>query len=520
MKKVIFAAVSLILFSFAILAQTTVSLAGGWRFQADSLAIGEAQHWEANANVLISKIKLPGSTDEIALGNYLPLFKSALGQMPPDDYPKNADYGMLTRSHKYIGVAWYQKEITVTGADKKNYSLYLERVMWRSKVWVDGKLMGEPIDFLSTPHNHTLGILSPGKHTVTVMIDNRLVYPIGTLGHAYCPHMQTMWNGAVGKINLIAAPLLSIASIKTFPSFKNRNIKVEVALNNQSGYTQKAVIKFFVKEKKSGKTTAVKSTTIEVPAGISSKQTTVSLIQQPLPWNEFTPNLYELVTSISYGNQSQQNITVIGFRDIGVADKHFTINGKKILYRNSHEGMFFGKTGYPAMDIAYWKKVLGVYKAHGFNGVRFHSSCPPEAAFTAADELGIFIQAEFFWIDGWMGYKSLIGEKNDTLNKFVRHELHEALNVYGNHPSMLFVSFGNELGGNFDRMGDWIAEEKKHDPRHYYAAGIAHNITVADDFVEYGGKNHQKKILKNSVNAPSSQVINPGKKNKMLIIFT
>lgn len=98
------------------------------------------------------------------------------------------------------------------------------------------------------------------------------------------------------------------------------------------------------------------------------------------------------------------------------------------------------------------------------------------------------MQVEFFWIDGWMGYKDLIGGNNEALNDFVLREFKQAVKMYGNHPSMMLVSFGNELGGNFEQMGKWIAEVKKDDPRHYYAAGIAHNITSADDYVEYGGK--------------------------------
>ena len=89
-----------------------------------------------------------------------------------------------------------------------------------------------------------------------------------------------------------------------------------------------------------------------------------------------------------------------------------------------------------------------------------------------------------------MGWKDLIGGNDTRLNQFAIDEVKQALLSYGNHPSMMLVSFGNELGGNFDWMGEQIAEFKKKDNRHFYAAGIAHNITLSDDFVEYGGK-HQ-----------------------------
>ena len=485
-KKIITSLAILLIIPVIGQAQKSISLAGNWQFKADSLTIGEKEHWELKP--LAQTIYLPGSTDQIKLGNFQPLFKSALGQTPPADYPENADYGMLTRTHKYIGVAWYRKDFVVTKTNGKVFFIDLERVMWRSKLWVDGKPAGGPIDFLSSPHHHFLGRLLPGRHTVTIMIDNRQVYPIGTLAHSYCPHMQTEWNGIVGNIRLTEKPLLGLSTVKVFPSFVNKEIRISFEVDNQLPDVQPAMARFIVKEKKNGKIIADESTAVDIATGMSAQQKTIQLKNTPLPWSEFTPDLYELTTVVTYKDQSDKINTSFGFRDIGVAGKHFTINGKKLLYRNSHEGMFFGKTGYPAMDTVYWMKLFKVYKSHGFNAVRFHSACPPDAAFAAADALGIYLQVEFFWMDGWMGYKDLIGGSNDTLNQFVRNELHEALTVYGNHPSMMLVAIGNELGGDFDTMGKWIAAEKKEDDRHFYAAGIAHNITTADDFVEYGGK--------------------------------
>ncbi|MFT3682097.1 MAG: glycoside hydrolase family 2 TIM barrel-domain containing protein [Ferruginibacter sp.] len=468
-------------------AQQQVSLAGKWNFAADSVSVGKDQHWETKK--LTGSIHLPGSTDEIKLGNYLPLFRNALGVQRPEDYPADADFGMLTRKHKYIGAAWYQKEFVVPASFKnKQAILNLERVMWRSEIWIDGKQSGAAIDHLSSPHSYNLGILEPGKHIITIRIDNREIYPIGTLAHSYCPHMQTQWNGVAGKIELVAKPMLFIENVQVFPSFKNKRVKVTAALLNNSMQTQAAKLNFTIIEKATGKKIVTVQSSKEITKGVNTVEQVMVLKQTPLPWDEFNPNLYQVTVNLSYNNEDQKESVTFGFRDIGCKDKHFTINGKKIIYRNSHEGMLFPKTGYPATDKKYWLRLFTLYKQHGLNAVRFHSACPPAAAFEAADELGLYIQAEFFWMDGWMGYKNLIGGNNDTLNNFVRQELHQALLVYGNHPSLALVAIGNELGGDFNKMSEWIAEEKKQDPRHWYAAGIAHNVTNADDYVEYGGK--------------------------------
>lgn len=482
--------IALLLFIWGVLplyAQNKISLEGEWSFKIDSTDVGEQQHWERER--FSQKMNLPGSTDEQGIGNEYPLFKSILGSNNLEGYPANADFGMLTRKHKYLGKAWYQKTFIVPeGSSDRKYTLYLERVMWRSKVWIDGNPVGTPVDYLSTPHIYVIGSLSPGEHLVTIQIDNSQIHPIGTLGHAYCPHMQSQWNGIVGEICLFEESRISIDHIDVYPSFRDKKMKTRLTLSND-GKKKKVKIRLAVKEKSTGKTVVTENLKQLVDAGSTSVEHTIVINGSVLPWDEFTPELYRLEASLDYSDQKQAKAIDFGFRDLGIADKHFTINGRKLIYRNSHEGMFFGKTGYPSTDVDYWKKIWRLYKDHGFNAVRFHSSCPPEAAFAAADEVGLYMQVEFFWMDGWMGYKDLIGGKNEKLNDFVLREFKQAIKMYGNHPSMMLVSFGNELGGNFEQMGEWIAEIKKEDSRHYYAAGIAHNITNADDYVEYGGKN-------------------------------
>lgn len=472
---------------FPLYALNKISLEGEWFFKIDSTDIGEQQHWEKE--LFSQKMNLPGSTDEQGIGNEYPLFKSILGTNKLEGYPTDADFGMLTRKHKYLGKAWYQKRFIVPkGVSDKKYTLFLERVMWRSKVWIDGNPVGFSIDYLSTPHVYTIGSLSPGEHLVTIQIDNSQIHPIGTLGHAYCPHMQSQWNGIVGEISLLEEPSISIDHIDVYPSFKEKKVRARLELSN-NGKKKKMTIRLAVKEKSTGKTVFTENLKQLVDTASSVVEHTVVLSGPLLPWDEFTPDLYRLEASLDCTGQKQIKTTDFGFRDLGISDKHFTINGRKLIYRNSHEGLFFAKTGYPATDLDYWRKIWTLYKDHGFNAVRFHSSCPPEAAFVAADELGLYMQVEFFWMDGWMGYKDLIGEGNAVLNDFVLREFKQAIKMYGNHPSMMLVSFGNELGGNFEQMGEWIADIKKEDTRHYYAAGIAHNITQADDYVEYGGKN-------------------------------
>jgi len=78
------------------------------------------------------------------------------------------------------------------------------------------------------------------------------------------------------------------------------------------------------------------------------------------------------------------------------------------------------------MDVATWKHIIGICKTWGLNGMRFHSWCPPEAAFTAADELGFYFQPECGMWNAFDNEGKMLAVLND--------ETARLLKAYGNHP--------------------------------------------------------------------------------------
>src|SRR5699024_4691586 len=130
--------------------------------------------------------------------------------------------------------AWYQKEVIIPQDwNKKHIILFLERVHWESRLWVDGKEIGMQ-NSLSAPHIYDLTkALSPGKHNLTLRIDNRIkdINP-GKDSHSITDNTQGNWNGIVGKIQLIATPKVWIKQIQTFPDIANKSVKVKLHLHN------------------------------------------------------------------------------------------------------------------------------------------------------------------------------------------------------------------------------------------------------------------------------------------------
>ena len=77
-------------------------------------------------------------------------------------------------------------------------------------------------------------------------------------------------------------------------------------------------------------------------------------------------------------------------------------------------------------------------KSYGLNHIRFHSWCPPEAAFAAADLEGIMIQAE--------GPQANVPAGADPArDAFIEAEFKRMVDTYGNHPSFCTDDAGQRV---------------------------------------------------------------------------
>lgn len=448
-------------------AQNKLELSGSWNFRLDPDNKGEKQNWSMAK--FSETIQLPGTTDEAHKGT------KTVGP----------DYGILSREYKYVGPAWYSREINVPSKWKgKDIELFLERVMWESKVWVDGKLLTKE-DALAVPHIHRLGKLTPGKHIIALRINNDLIYNIGDKGHVYTEYTQSIWNGAVGKIELRALATVQIGDLQLFPDADKKELIVKLKLRNP----EPIKVVYTITDLQTGK----KVFTAKKYIAKADVQEQTLKMNFPLKlWDEFTPNRYQFTATLENGNTQSTNF---GFRSVTASASKILINKAPVFMRGNLDCVHFPLTGYPSCDVKEWERIFKIYKSYGLNHVRFHSWCPPEAAFEAADKLGIYIQAETIWIDWWMtstpkdrpdmltkGLPEGLG-KNPSADQFVQDELQRILDAYGNHPSFTMLCIGNELGNsNFDVMQQWIKKLKEKDSRRLYAVSTARKIMPVDDF--------------------------------------
>jgi preprotein translocase subunit YajC len=431
----------------------TISLAGKWSVKLDSLDAGLSQKW-FNQHFL-KTIPLPGTLDDAGIGAKTNL---SVDKMEKEILLK------LTRKHAYIGPAWYSREIVIPQNWKgKISSLELERVIWNTRVWVDGKEVGTR-ESLSVPHRFNLGaLLTPGNHRITIRIDNRKQYDIShqEMAHAYTDGTQIIWNGIIGKIQLVAKNKLNINLVQTYPKVADRSVTISTFLQNDLKSDAKGTLIVQVLHKNKA-IVASKSWNVNLPIGESNQTVKLDLGKNALLWDEFNPNLYTVkVQLINLKKAVSTTTTTFGLREIVSQRNNIFVNGNPVFLRGTLECNIFPLTGHPPMNKNGWLKVFNTAREYGLNHLRFHSWCPPEAAFEVADSLGFYLQIENpLW--------SLVTGQEEKVNRFLEEEAIRISKEYGNHPSFCLWSMGNELQGDFKWMSKLVNQLKAVDKRHLY----------------------------------------------------
>lgn len=476
MKKVVLLLFSINVLSCSKQVETKIDVSGLWQVTlVKDLDTDQSKgSWDKKEGA----IELPASLAEKGFG-----FKT-----------EGSDFGILTPTHKFVGIARYTREITIPKAwEGKNIQLFLERVLWQSKVFVDGKEITVQ-DALGTPHLHEIGKITSGKHTLAIEVNNDMIHNIGDKGHAYGDYTQGIWNGILGRMELQAKAPTYIQHVRTTSDIEKNQLKI--TLDIEASEKSASEISIIVNELEGGK--VINKTISSTLEKGQNKKEIVLDASNLKKWTEFEPIVYELVAKLTTVKYSDAIQTEFGYLKIAHNGTNITINNSPVFLRGNLDCVHFPLTGYASTDLEDWMRIFKIYKSYGLNHVRFHSWCPPEAAFKAANRLGIYIQAEAsIWIDWWMsedmvvkgrpymdtkGHPQGLG-KDPERDAFVIEEMNRVIDYYGNNPSFTMFCIGNELGNSdFDTMGRWIANLKKKDPRRLYAASTARKVLDTDDY--------------------------------------
>jgi hypothetical protein len=447
-------------------AADVLDLSGTWRFSLDRNDQGVAQRWYGQA--LADRIKVPGILNAQGYGDEISTQTPWVLSLYDKSWNEREDYKAYTQPGKvkvpflsqpprhYLGAAWYQREVEVPrNWQGKRVVLHLERPRWGSTAWVDEREVGSNLSLVAE-HAYDLGLLAPGKHRISVRVDSRMLMKYRPDSHSISDSLGMSWNGIVGKVELRATTPVYIDDAQVYPNVEDKSALVRLRIGNATG--------------KAG-SGAVTANGQRIPVTWNeqggSAEFRVQYPKNAKTWDEWNPVLQKLQLKLTGAGAGDARQLSFGFVQIAARGTDILVNGRPTFMRGTHHGGDFPLTGYPPTDVAYWKKIFRINKAWGINHIRFHSFNPPEAAFQAADEVGIYLQPEpGMWNDVSPG---------TPMEAMLYEETERMIRAYGNHPSYLMLSPSNEPKGKWKEAFDkWIAHYREVDPRRIYSNGTGH----------------------------------------------
>jgi hypothetical protein len=403
-------------------------------------------------------VSLPGTTEQNFKGAY-----------NPD--PNQTLY--LSQNYPFTGKAFYRKKVCIPPEwENKSVQLLLERTKY-TEVFVDGKKISSSKETL-IPQKHDLtAALCPGEHDLMIVVDNDLAadknFPKTVLGgHQYTEHTQTNWNGIIGEIALYAFNCARPVKTKIFADIHSNTISAEINFENSTDETE-FLLAFSVEH--DDKTLASKEFQVRIEKGHSSVKIQCET-PEPLPlWDEFHSNLCTLrFELLRKGNSICKWEETTGFREIKTKDKILVLNGNPLFLRGNLDCCIYPKTGACPMDLDSWMYIFRTMREYGMNHIRFHSWCPPKAAFEAGDRLGMYLQTELSCFGN--GFYPEGHEKCDpALNAYLNEQSVKVLEEYGNHPSFLLFAVGNEMIGEIEMFSSLVKKLKTIRPDKLYSQG-------------------------------------------------
>ena len=483
-------------------AQQIFSLAGAWQFTTDST---EAAHRIADPRGSADDgnfVFLPGSMLTNDKGDAVSLKTPWTGSLYDSSYYFNPTFEryraegdlkfpfFLTPERHYVGNAWYSRSFYLPREWKnERIMLFLERPHIETTVYINGKEVGHQMS-LSTPHVYdvTKFLKTGARNDVCIRVYNGIENVcVGQDSHSVTDQTQGNWNGIVGRIELQSRPhKVNIRRVRVYPDAANLKAHVKVELENHVNLGMPVHVmqvweyglQYQLLAELNGKVDTIILRHASGELKGQNMDFTINLGLSTRLWNEFTPVIYHL--KVFAGDDVYE--TSFGMRDIAVKGRELTLNGSPLFLRGTVENCCFPLTGYPPTDVEDWLNIFRKCKAWGINHVRFHSYCPPEAAFEAADRVGIYLQPEG---PSWPNHGVRL-RRGMAIDQYLIDESKRIIDTYGNHPSFVMMAAGNEPAGDWvNYCNEWVRQMHEYDSTKVYCGASVGGGWAWDDGSEY-----------------------------------
>lgn len=428
-----------------------VSLEGEWQVR---LADGSSWH-----------MQVPGSLDENQIGyketkakKWHPDVSLGNGGLSEPNAPIATRF---TRKYTYEGEARISRMVSFVPPQGKRVFLEVERARCLHLL-INGRKIPDFVEpSLSTPHIFEVTGLLDGQAEVTFLSDNSypgLPHDAIVYSSAATDETQTNWNGLLGYVRLRVEEPVFLQAVRVYP--RERTVDVQLEISSDRPY--QGIVQL-------SSEALVETCTAKVQAETGSSAVWLRglpMAETVRRWDEYEGNLYELCAMLEgYGSRTV-TFGVRAFGDDGTG--RLALNGKRIFVRSEANCAEFPETGHPPMKVEAWMKVLCQFQAYGVNLMRFHSNCPPQAAFEAADRIGMMMQPE---LSHWDPEHAL---ESEEAWEYYQTELRQVILALANHPSFVMLTLGNELWAGelgHQRMDQMLDIAHELDDTRLYANG-------------------------------------------------
>ena len=460
-----------------------IDLQGQWKFKLDAHDVGIKEQWYNKD--FDNTIYLPGALQNQNYGNditkdtkWIANTNSKSTWFTDEMYAKyrNEEVYYINNfqpKKHYVGAAWYKRNVFIPKSyNDKKVVISLERVHWQSQLWVNGTLVDSCYSLLA-PHNYDIGkYLHYGKNNaICLRIDNSEILDIGVNAHSWGDQTMTAWNGIIGDMKIYVYDGLKVNNFQIYPNIADKKLHCKIHiddLNNKANTYQ-----LHYKLKLLSSSDYILDETIRIKADNDPQTLHFDIaLQECVLWDEYNPNLYLIEVELRNKTAKQAISETFGIREVKTQDNRIWINNVERYFRGNVQCGSFPLTGYCAMDVEAWERILLKFKEYGMNHVRFHSWCPPKAAFVAADKLGLYLFVE---MGMWTGIKTQ--EQQD----FLEYEGKRCLQEYGNHPSFIMMGMGNELSAKKE-ITNYLLKQWKKDTRHLYTGLTSSLPSITDEY--------------------------------------
>ena len=390
-----------------------VTLSDNWRFQLDIRDIGENEGWFKDTfdRNTWAKVTVPQAWD---------CYETAL-------------WG-------YEGIGWYTTTIDPNDFSAgKRTEIIFNRVMYYSKVWLNGEYIGENIGGYLPFSFDITRYLKPGQENkLVVKVDNKP--RIEWLPAA----KQIEWiqyGGIIQTVNLVGTSdtYIDDFTVRTEPEKGGAKINCIVTVVNESNTASEMELDIEIAR---GADITKKSAKLQCNPNDSTKFSVNILMDHAELWSPDKPVLYTATARLKKNDAVIDDVTErIGIRKVSIEGTSILLNGKPITIKGVNRYDEYGRLG-PNVPEETLRAELALMKSVGINTIRVHYPQSPDLL-SLYDEYGFMMMEEVPL--NWWG-RTNWGEVKMSLDilDFAKPALRKMIARDKNHPCVIIWSMANE----------------------------------------------------------------------------